>query len=251
MNVIVDPQGHRTEAAEGSLPDLSEYDFVDFGASTGGSVEYALQHLGGTKGLGIDIRIQKVQEMRKAGYDCIEGDVTNLALPPDSVRFVVMSHFLEHLPDLATVEKAVCSAAKVATDFLFIRGPFFDADDYLRELGLKFYWSDWPGGHQCHLRITDLYLLLLKLDLKEYDFRVREEFHHSSAKPLHPLNSPHSQHAYDATQHPPKEDFELPQPVYREFFCCVPLKPLDYWEEVLEPLKNTLPIDPRTISYRV
>ena len=231
--------------------DLSEYDFLDFGASTGGSVEYALEHLGGKKGLGIDIRPEKVEAMIKAGYSCIQGDVTNLALPPGSVRFVVLSDFLEHLSGLATVEKALRSAVQVATDFLFIRGPFFDADDYLRQLGLKFYWSDWPVGHPCHLRITDLCRLLLKLELKDYEFRVRDELRHSSVPLLHPLNSPHDQHAYDPKVHPPKEDFELDRPIYREFFCCVRLRPLPYRNEILDAIKGTQLVDPRTFGYKV
>ncbi len=88
--------------------------------------------------------------MSEAGYDCAQGDATNLDFPPDSVRFAVMSHFLEHLPDLSMVKDAIKSAARVASDFLFIRGPYFDSDEYLRSFGLKFTWSDWHG-HTCHL----------------------------------------------------------------------------------------------------
>ena len=116
---------------------------------------------------------------------------------------------------------------------------------------MKFYWSDWPIGHPCHLRITDLYRLLLKLELKDYEFRVRDQFHHSSAHLLHPLNSPYDQHTYDPKVHPPKEDFELDQPIYHEFFCYVRLRPLPYWDEMLDAIKGTQPVDPRTFGYKV
>ena len=73
----------------------------------------------------------------------------------DSVRFVTISHTLEHLRDLVEVRKTLGSAVKVATDFLFIRGPYFDADDLLQTQGLKFFWSDW-SGHPCHLTTGQL-----------------------------------------------------------------------------------------------
>ena len=87
--------------------------------------------------LGIDIKPSKVQEMLQAGYDCIQGDVTQLDLLENSVRFVVMSHVLEHLPNLEAVRAAIANAARVGSDFLFIQGPYFDADKYLRSLERK------------------------------------------------------------------------------------------------------------------
>jgi hypothetical protein len=252
MNAVPGSPPAEINATAPTAPmDLANYDFLDFGASKGSSITFAVKHLGGKQGLGIDIRPAKVQKMIEAGFACIRGDVTDLALPPDSVRFVVMCHFLEHLPNLDAVERALRSAVRVATDFLFIRGPFFDADDYLRRLGLKFYWSDWPGGHNCHLRVAELYGLLVKLELKDFVFCLRDEMRHSSATSLHPLNSPHSQHEYDANIHPPKRDFDLPEPVYREFSCCVPLRQLDDWDDVLQVLKGMRLIDARTFRYKL
>jgi len=124
---------------------LSDYDFIDFGASKGGCIEFAMARLGGQRGLGIDINTNKAEEMRRNGYDCIEGDITKLALTGKSVRFVTMSHILEHLLDLLSVEEAIKSAAHVASDFQFIQGPFFDADEFLKKQGLRFFWSYWTG----------------------------------------------------------------------------------------------------------
>ncbi len=131
---------------------LSDYDFLDFGASKGGAIDFAIQRLGGTKGLGIDRDPNKVQGMIERGYDCLLGDITRLPLPPDSVRFVTMSHILEHLPDLTVVKEAILCASRIASDFLFIQGPYFDADEYLKNNGLKYYWSDWHGN-PCHLTL--------------------------------------------------------------------------------------------------
>ena len=85
--------------------------------------------------MGVDIDPRRVANMRACGYDCIEGDVTDLVLRRNAVRFVTMSHVLEHLADLSMVERTVASAARVAREFLFIQGPWFDADRYLEEQG--------------------------------------------------------------------------------------------------------------------
>jgi len=113
------------------MVDISRFDFIDFGASTGGSIDFALRILGGERPLGIDIDPEKVARMQAEGFDCIEADVTALDLQENSVRFVVLSHFLEHLPTLDHVRRALQSASRVASEFLFIQGPFFDADEYL------------------------------------------------------------------------------------------------------------------------
>ena len=124
--------------------------------------------------MGVDIDPKKVAQMRDLGYDCVEGDVTNLTLPARSVRFVTMSHILEHLPNLEAVRRAVACAARVASDFLFIQGPFFDADGVLRRDGLKFYWSDWTY-HTCHLTTDALRATRDELGLHDYVCMGREE----------------------------------------------------------------------------
>lgn len=183
--------------------DLRHYDFLDFGASKGGCIDFATAQLGGRRGLGVDVDPKKVEAMRSLGYDCIVGDVADLDLPPKSVRFVTMSHFLEHLPDFATVRKAVQSAAKVATHFLFIQGPFFDADDRLREHGLKFFWSDW-SGHKCHLTTDQLVATLENLGLTDYVALARVPVESSLDAAIHPLASPRNQHHYAPGEHAPK-----------------------------------------------
>jgi hypothetical protein len=89
------------------VEDLAGFDFLDFGASTGSSIEFARERLGGRRGLGVDLDPNKVETMRRCGYDCIQADVTGLDLPAKAVKFVLMSHFLEHLPDLECARKAI------------------------------------------------------------------------------------------------------------------------------------------------
>ena len=228
--------------------DLRHCDFLDFGASKGGCIDFAIARLGGRRGLGIDIDPKKVEAMRSLGHDCIVGDVTDLDLPSKSVRFVTMSHFLEHLPDLAAVRKAVQSAAKVATHFLFIQGPFFDADEHLREHGLKFYWSDWKG-HPCHLTTDQLVATLEDLGLNDYLALARVPVESSLDAAIHPLASPRNQHDYVPGKHPPKPEVSFDRPLYREMVCLVRLQRFFGWKRVVQArrgcvfLRGSLPFE--------
>ena len=228
--------------------DVSAYDFLDFGASTGGCIEFAKARLGGTNGLGVDIDRQKVARMRTLGYACAEGDVTQVDLPDDSVRFVTMSHILEHLPDIEAVERTLACAARVASDFLFIQGPFFDADGILAGDGLKFYWSDWTY-HTCHLTTEVLRGTLQALGLRDYVCMAREEVAGSADAAIHPLDSPPDQHDYDPDVHPPKPAvaFAAPryaEPVYREMVCVVRLREFPGWPDVVAARRGCAPIGP-------
>lgn len=230
--------------------DVSAYDFLDFGASTGGCIEFAKARLGGTNGLGVDIDSQKVARMWSLGYDCAEGDVTQVDLPDDSVRFVTMSHILEHLPDLDSVRRALAGAARVASDFLFIQGPFFDADGILAEDGLKFYWSDWTY-HTCHLTTDALRETLDALGLRDYVCMGRAVVADSTDPAVHPTGSPPDQHDYDAGEHPPKPtvSFAAPKyadPVYREIVCVVRLRDFPGWPDVVAARQGCELIAPRT-----
>ena len=221
---------------------LGGYDFLDFGASSGGCVEFAKARLGGTSGLGVDIDPHKVARMRSQGYACAEGDVTRIDLPDDSVRFVTMSHILEHLPDLAAVRRALAGAARVASDFLFIQGPFFDADGALADDGLKFYWSDW-GDHTCRLTTAALRETLESLGLRDYVCMGREAVADSADPAVHPLGSAPDQHAYDPAVHPPKPQVTFaapryPDPVYREVVCVVRLREFPGWADVVAARKG-------------
>ncbi len=216
------------------------YDFLDFGASKGASIEFAKNHLFGHKGLGIDIDPKRVKIMKKAGYDCIVGDLTNLKVPDKSVRFVKMAHILEHMEDVKNVQKVVSSAKKAATDFLVITGPFFDADEYLKSQGFKLHWSDYPD-HPCHLTTTQLTTILKKLNLNDYDLYLRYPISDSANPHIHPLNSPSWSHQYDPNVHPPKKLVTFSKNVWTDFVCYVRFKELDNWDKITKAYKNQIP----------
>lgn len=142
----------------------SDFDFIDFGASKGGSIEFARARLGGKGGIGIDLDFRKVEKMRTLGFSCIKGDITNIPVLSKSFRFVLISHCLEHLYSRLEVELAIREAKRIATDFIYIQGPFFDEDQWLRERGLQLFWSNWTG-HTFHLTLAILQEIVYELGL--------------------------------------------------------------------------------------
>jgi SAM-dependent methyltransferase len=207
-------------------------DFLDLGASTGDSMDVARHTLGGGDGVGIDNDPAKVAAATHAGYQCLLEDATKLSLPGDAVRFAVMRHFLEHLPNEDMVRDIIASSARVARDFLFIQGPYFDADDYLAAHGLKPYYSDWTG-HTCHLTTDALEKILHELGLTEFAVYLIDPARNSGHPMLHSPDSPKDQHQYDPAKHPPKPKVRFDQPVFREFACFVKLREMAYWEALV------------------
>ena len=230
---------------------MEEADFLDFGASKGGSIEFAKKVLGGRHGVGVDRDAAKVARMRELGYACLQEDITSLEFSPKCVRFVVMSHVLEHLPDFEAIRRTVESSARVARDFLYIQGPYFDADVALSTQGLKFYWSDWRG-HTYPLTTWELISLLHELGWTSYVLMGRLPVVDSSHSAVHPLSSPRDQHDYDPEIHPPKPHIVFRRPVHKrrvycEFVCVVRLRAFPGWEAIVsarpdcELIDGTLP----------
>ena len=227
--------------------ELRGFDFLDFGASMGGCIRFAKNRLGGNRGLGIDKNKAAVEKMRKHGYDCIEGDITALILPRDVVRFVTISHVLEHLPHLNAVRDAIACAARVASDFLFIQGPWFDADEYLERHGLKFYWSDWHG-HPCHLTTEQLIEVLRELGLNDYVIKARVPVLDSLDPAIHPMGSARDQHDYDAGIHPRKPNVTFDIDIYREMVCYVRLQALPNWDLLLKARMGCTLLHPDSVT---
>ena len=198
------------------------FDFVDFGCKTGGSFEFCKRILGGGRGLGIDKNPAYVNEFCESGGEAILGDVTNTGLPDNFARFVCVSHLLEHLPNWDLVEKATMESIRIARDFVYVVGPYFDADEYLSSLGLKFFWSDW-SFHPTHVDSKSLENILRRHGHENFICYGHIRIHDSRDSSLHPLDSPKDQHDYDPKIHPPKEIIDaFDRPVFREMVILIP-----------------------------
>ncbi len=217
------------------MPDLSRYDFVDFGCSKGGSLEFGTKFFGG-RGIGLDIDEAKVRKAIANGHDALHLDVSSL--DPATVGqtgFVLMSHFLEHLPKFAVASKCIASACKISRDFVLIQQPYFDADPYLFSNRMKVYWSDWRG-HTLPMTTLQLYRATRPL-LGDIARRViicgRHKILSSAAPEIHHISSPDEQQKWDGSIHPPKADIHFTYPVFKET-CVIILIGLDVLSPPLE-----------------
>jgi hypothetical protein len=137
-------------ATAGNPPmNLDEYDFIDFGASSGGSLKWATKVFDARRGIGIDIDPAKIEKLRATGAAGIVHDASTFSLEGHRFRFATFMHFLEHLPDKATAHGILLNAYRAVDEFMFIRGPDFGSRRYLRERGFKKYFADW-SGHTWH-----------------------------------------------------------------------------------------------------
>jgi len=183
-----------------------EFDFIDFGCSRGGSIAAAKRLFNAKRGLGIDTAEEKIKQATAAGHDAIVYDIN--ALPRRAlVRFCVMFHFLEHVPNRTDVVAYLRKAVTVSREFVFVRQPYFDADGFLFQRGLKLYWSDWHG-HPNTMTTLNFYSMLMPMWraglIGDFSIHARGPITSSDHHAVHPINSPRDQHEYDATKHPAK-----------------------------------------------
>lgn len=202
--------------------DISEYDFLDFGAGTGESLRRCSEMFGG-HGLGIDIDERKISEAQAAGVPVVVGDI--LRLPRRKMaRYVCMDNFLEHLPDFPTAQRMIEVAAAVATDFIFIAHPSFEDEAYLRAIGFKQYWHDWTG-HPNHLLVSDLTAMLNGAGARCIHIDFGDSTRSTEHPSILPLGAPRDQHHYNATVHGPKPTVSLAKPIHRQIHITAHLSP--------------------------
>ena len=216
--------------------DWGRYDFIDLGASKGGSIQFCQKRFGAGRGLGVDNDAAKVATARERGVEVVLGDATRLPAE-SSVRFVSMIDFLEHLPDLRVVEDVLGSAAAAASDFLFIRHPSFEGEGYLETLGLRQYWWDWTG-HPAHPQVSDYCGIFDRLGLRQYAIRYRERVEDSGHPSILSTETPANEGPFDPAHHPPKPSLRFTVPLWRSQDIFVALRPFDprgaEWREITD-----------------
>jgi hypothetical protein len=210
-----------------------DYDFIDLGSSKGGSIAFCTKRFGASRGLGVDLDPNKVEETRRSGADAVLADAAQLDVSK-KVRFVSMLDFLEHLPSLEIAEAVIAQAAEAATDFLFIRHPSFEGEGLIELLGVRQYWWHW-SGHTCHLRVSDYCSIFERLGLGQFSIRYKERVDSTDHPSLLPLSAPINSHAYDPELHDPKPSQVLPWPIWRSQVIFIALRPFtpEEWLELL------------------
>lgn len=198
-----------------------EYEFIDFGCSQGKSLRFGIDRIGARRGVGIDIDPKKVTATQEQGFDAIQLDVTQLETLPDCVSFVLMLHFLEHLPGYRLARHCIKSGMMAARDFVMIMQPWFDSDGWLFEHGVKLFWSDWRG-HDFTMSQLQLHRALQETHVPcRYRIYGRRPILDTSDPAVHPLSSPYDQHAYRLDLHGPKPNRPISVTTFYEIQCVI------------------------------
>ncbi|MCB9854446.1 MAG: class I SAM-dependent methyltransferase [Phycisphaerales bacterium] len=215
------------------------FDFADFGSCEGGSIDYCSRRFNAPRGLGIDILESEVEKMRASGFDALCADITKFDCPTASFRFVSMMDFLEHLPDFDVVREIVAGAKRIARDFLFIRHPSFEDEHYLNAVGLKQFWTDWPGpgGHTAKLTVADFTALFDSLGFNQYKIHFRSPALDSNDSVILPIDAPPNQHHYSSEAHGPKPFVKFPRPLFGQIDFFVAVRPIrqQEWSQIILP----------------
>lgn len=203
----------------GDLVASGRYNYIDFGASNGGSLKFAATAFGG-RGFGVDIDPMKIVKLRSSGLEGIVADATSLELDDDAVDYVTMMHFLEHLPNRRLGEAMIASAVRVARRFVFIVGPDFEDGEYLKEHGFKKYYADWRG-HQWHHLAREFASICAKHQQCRTFILQTGPFHDSYDRTIHPVESPGDQGPYDAEKHPPKRFMKFDRKIFSAIMVLI------------------------------
>ncbi|MHA2374450.1 MAG: methyltransferase domain-containing protein, partial [Candidatus Thorarchaeota archaeon] len=194
----------------------------DIGTGKGNS-RRSLERKFGCRGIGVELRFNKAQLAKKYGYPIVIADVTLPIVKPKSVKFSNINHVLEHLPNLESVKQLLQEVSLATTDSIYIKGPWFDADDYLKERGLNLFWSTWPG-HPTHLTTTDLVGVLKNLGLNSFTIGGKGPLIYDSMNPrIHPVGY-EAGHNYTRGNYPPKKYIQFDIPIFNELVCEVNLQ---------------------------
>ena len=209
-----------------SIPeDYMEYfDFVNFGAKNGGMEKYCRETFDSERGLHFEINDECIKTMEEKGISCIQADVTNLTLPENCVDFVIATGTIEHLMDLDAVKRMIEISVNAAKDFVYLTWPWFDSDDYLKDLGFIPFPSTWDI-HTCHVTISDLKNILRELSL-EGIFMAWPRILDSRNDCILPIDYPKNMgelHHYKS-EYGTKSMVNFTQPVYHESVCFIVLR---------------------------
>lgn len=197
--------------------DTTGYDFLDFGSGFGGCIRFAKKRLSGGKVLGFEHHAGRCADINKSGIKCVNADVTKLTLTKKSVRFITISHVLEHLRSKEDVKKVIELAVDTAKDFVYIEGPAFVFDTFLNKHNLKFMWRD-GHGHFTKVTLPDVVAHAVTLKIAGYTTLIeRPLIVDSRSKDIHSVASPPDVTAYRADMHPPKDFVVFDAPIYRSF----------------------------------
>lgn len=211
-----------------------EYDFIDISLAHKQSTDNMV-HMFGGRGLCVSNNQSIVDSARSRGIQAVFSDPQAIDFPDASVGFVSLVDSLILLPSLAAVRTVLERASRWARDFIFIRMVSYEDEEYLRSLGLKFYWHDWSNCPM-HPRIDQLVSILQSLGLEQYHISFRDPALSSEASAILPLDAPPDQGAYDPSVHDAKPSIVFPRPIYGQVDIFIALRrfELGAWHDIIK-----------------
>jgi len=211
-------------------------DYLDFGCKDGASLRFGREAFGGKAGLGIDIRPDQVAISVAKGYRAVVGDVTDLNVPDKCVDFVLLFHFLEHMPSCTVARECIATALRAARKFVFIRHPWFDSDAELLRLGYKMYWSDW-GVHPSHFNSLEFIKAIRRLNVEgRWCLMGHRQIHDTRHPALIPLFS--SGRLADESESASRPAVGFSSPVYHNIACLIQTGSVEDYERARAALDS-------------
>jgi len=221
---------------DSSQIDFAKYDFVDVGSAKGGAIDFMRIVFRLQKCLCMNIDKSRMSE-KVLKNDCIEADITKINLPVGKVKAASISHVVEHLNGLEDIGTALAKLNDLVTDCVFINFPFFDADEYLKNLGLKFMWSDWTG-HKCNIKTKELIEVVDSLKTN-YILFYKNKINNSTSKHIIPLSAPTDQLEHKANfGEKPFVKFDIP--VYQEVICMLYKDDVQKYRRIFKNCKEAI-----------
>lgn len=215
-------------------PVHGEYDFIDFTLADARSMDFCRTVFGG-RGLSVTNNPSVAERVRVEGGDAVSSDLFEIDFPDDSVSYVTLMDSLNLLPTLEAVSQVLSSAARWARDFIFIRMPSYEDEEYLRALGLKYFWHDW-SWYPLHPRIDQIASILQALGLEQYHISHRDPAVSSDAPAIVPSSTAPDQGTYDPAEHGPKPSIEFPRPIYGQIDIFIALRRFETaeWHDIIK-----------------
>lgn len=215
-------------------PVHGEYDFIDFSIADARSMDFCRTVFGG-RGLSVTNNPSIAERVRAEGGDAVSTDLFEIDFPDGAVSYVSMMDSLNLLPTLEAVSHVFANASRWARDFIFIRMPSYEDEEYLRALGLKYFWHDW-SRYPLHPRIDQIAAILQVLGLEQYHISHRDPTVSSDAPVIVPASTPPDQSTYDPVEHGPKPSIEFPRPIYGQIDIFIALRRFETaeWHEIIK-----------------